>query len=172
MLLVVHSMAELRFSELMQVYTESNLDNGREKYPHDSENMQLCNAEQDFYHYLNSLFFRQANSCYAIWEAEGRYQSALRLEPYSDGFLLCGLETAPEAREKGYASALIRAVQEVLSQQGSGVIYSHVSKKNMASLNVHLKCGFEVLLDHAVYSDGSVLKNCSPLAYKYKKSGS
>ena len=170
MLKIVRSLGQLNFSALMNVYAEGNILNGKEFYPNESAQQQLCNAEQDFYHYLKSVFFRQSDSCYAIWEAQGRYVSALRLEPYSDGYLLCALETAPSDRRKGYAKALVTAVQKHLSQQGSGILYSHVSKKNAASLAAHRACGFQIILDHAVYSDGSVCQNSYTLAYSYEKS--
>ena len=167
MLKIVHSLSALNFSELMQVHSESNLENGAEQYFLETPEVQLHNAQIDFYNYLNSVFFRQSNSYYAIWEDQGRYVSALRVEPYSDGLLICALETEPQARRKGYASLLIQAVQSYLKGQGSGVIYSHVSKKNSASLSIHNKCGFEVVKDYAVYSDGSVLHSNVTLAYRY-----
>ena len=108
-------MNEVNFSDLMEVYREGNIDNGRELYPADSAYEQLRNAEQDFYQYLQSVFFRQDHSFYAVWESDGKYQSALRLEPYMDGFLLCALETAPAARNRGLAAALVFAVQDLLN---------------------------------------------------------
>ena len=167
MLKIIHSMSSLRFSELMQVYREGNLENGAELYSRQTPELQLRNAEMDFYHYLNSVFFCQKDSCYAIWEVDGCYTSALRLEPCLDGLLLCALETAPEARRRGYAFSLIQSVQAYLKARGCDVIYSHVSKKNAASLAVHKKCGFEVIKDCAVYSDGSVLHASVTLAYHY-----
>ena len=170
MLKIISTIPQLHFHKLMQVYREGNVDNGRELYPDFSPEEQLANAEQDFYHYLNFVFFKQDGAFYAIWEAEGSYKSALRIEAYADGFLLCALETAPGDRCRGYASALIRAVQNYLKGKGSGTIYSHVSKKNTASLAVHRNCGFQVIKDHAVYSDGSVLSGSFTLAYQYQKS--
>ena len=167
MLQIFHSMKELVFSQLMDVYEESNRLNGSELYPNCSSFEQLREAEQDFLNYLTSVFFRQENSFYAIWKENNKYVSALRVEPYADGILLCALETAPKERHKGFAYALLLSVIEKMAKQGSGTIYSHVSKANMASLNVHLKSGFAVLKDHAVYSDGSVVHNCYTLAYKY-----
>ena len=125
MLRIAHSMSQLRFSELMTVYHEGNLESGVDRYPYLTANEQLRYAEQDFYNYLSSVFFLQKASLYAIWETDGAYKSALRLEPYSDGMLLCALETAPEARGKGYATELISAIQCYLRRQGSGKIYSH-----------------------------------------------
>lgn len=170
MLSIVRTMSSLRFSELMDVYLEGNLENGNDCYPSLPPEERLRRAEEDFYHYLNSVFFCQSDSYYAIWEVDGCYKAALRLEPYSDGLLLCALETAPKERRRGYGTQLIRAVQKHLMEHGSGKLYSHVSKRNAASLSVHKKCDFKILKDHAVYSDGSVMNNSFTLVYVYEKS--
>ena len=169
MLILVNRLSALRFSELMHVYHEANVENGRICYPSLSQARQEDAAEQDFYQYLNEVFFRQKDSVYALWQVQGRYTAALRLEPYCDGHLLCALETAPELRQKGYATALVCNVIRHLSAQGCGVLYSHVSKSNTASLRTHLKCGFIVVADYARYTDGSVLQNCYTLRYEYEK---
>ena len=170
MLRIARKLSELSFSELMHVYIEGNLKNGKELYPDDTEGIQLRKAEEDFYQYLNSVFFQQKESCYMIWVVNGRYQAVLRLEPYQDGFLLSALETAPEARQKGYATNLIKETLTFLSSSGNGILYSHVSKKNIPSLSVHRKCGFQIIKDYAVYSDGSVLHTHLTFAYVYEKS--
>lgn len=170
MLKIIQSIQQLSFSQLMEVYEESNMLNGRERHPLASPHSQLHEAEQDFYHYLASVFFRQKNSYYAVLIENETYVSALRLEPYLDGVLLCALETAPNSRRHGYAYKLISSVIAYLAEQGSGMLYSHISKRNVASLNVHLKCGFQIIQDHAVYSDGSVLPGSYTLAYEFKKS--
>ena len=156
MLRLVHSMKELPFGPLMEVYAESNEENGLEFWPDLSPGEQLLRAEQEFYQYLQQVFFRTEGAVYCLWESEGRPVSALRLEPYRDGLLLEALETAPGHRRKGYAAALIMAVLERFGQQK---IYSHVSKRNTASLGAHEKCGFHRIADHAVYADGSYMTN-------------
>lgn len=172
MLIIAHKLSNLDFSKLMQVYQEGNIENGADRYPHLSAVRQEAAAEQDFYQYLNEVFFLQEHSFYAVWENEGAYVSALRIEPYRDGFLLCALETAPGLRCRGYASLLIENVICYLSKQGDGVLYSHISKKNMASLAVHRKFGFSVTDAHAVYSDGSVSNHSYTLKLCYKESES
>ena len=154
MLLIAHRLNALSFGKLMDVYREGNSENGRELWPRERPERQLALAEQDFYDYLSQTFFRVPGAFYALWQVNGRYVSALRMEPYQDGWLLCALETMPEHRGKGYAKALI---MEVLSQMKLQKIYSHVSKRNLASLRTHESCGFRKVLDHAVYADGSVL---------------
>ena len=156
MLHIAKAMNQLNFSALMEVYEEGNRENGEDLWPELSEGLRLLNAEQAFHQYLRECFFTTPDAVYCIWLEEDRYVSALRLEPYQDGLLLEALETAPAYRRKGCAAALIRAVLEVF---GTQKIYSHVSRRNTASLRTHESCGFYRVLDHAVYADGSVMRN-------------
>ena len=162
MLILATSLRQLRFGELMAVYTDANEEKASD-WPNLPRGFALTLAEQDFRQYLDEVFFRTPNALCAVWEEKGKYVSALRLEPYKDGFLLEGLETHPDHRKKGYAAALITAVQQHL---GSVKIYSHVDKKNPASLKTHEKCGFSKLSDHAVYISGSVDYRCCTLVYE------
>ena len=155
MLLLAKKCSELNFSQLMAVYEESNLENAQMLWQDLSESEQLLRAEREFYGYLREDFFRTPESYYAIWEEDGQYRSALRIEPYQDGVLLEALETRPDCRGKGYATMLMQAVLTRETRK----IYSHVSKKNTASLRTHERCGFRKILDHAVYIDGSVSSN-------------
>ena len=156
MLSIVSKISQLDFSALMEIYEEGNRENGAELWPELPEGLQMLNAEQAFHQYLRECFFVTPDAVYCIWQDKGKYVSALRLEPYQDGLLLEALETVPCCRHKGYASALIMAVLECFDGQK---IYSHVSKRNTASLRTHEKCGFCRVADHAVYADGSVMQN-------------
>lgn len=172
MLIIAHKLSNLLFSKLMQVYQEANIENGAIRYPHLSPIRQEAAAEQDFYQYLKEVFFRQQNSFYAVWEDKGMYTAALRIEPYHDGYLLCALETDPRFRRRGYATLLVKQVIAYLSDLDDGIIYSHVSKRNTASLKTHNNCGFSIVADYAVYTDGSVQSNSYTLKLVYKKSES
>lgn len=163
MLILARSIRDLSFSRLMEVYIEGNLENAEEFYPNLTEGQKLMQAEQDFYQYLNEVFFGTSDAVYAIWEEQGTYVSALRLEPYRDGLLLEALETAPPSRRHGYAEKLIRAVQEQFPNQR---IYSHVGKKNVPSLRVHEKCGFRRISEYAAYIDGSVNQRACTLCWE------
>ena len=157
MLNIVKKLEELDFPALMEVYIEGN-----EEKAADYGAGGLLRAEREFFEYLQEDFFKHAGAFYAVWRVEGRYISALRLEPYQDGWLLEALETAPEYRGRGYAKALVTAVLEYLD---GAPVYSHVSKRNEASLRTHSACGFEKYLDHAVYVDGSVSQRAYTLRY-------
>lgn len=163
MLQIAYKLNELSFRMLMEVYAEGNQENGQELWPHETPSYQLAMAEQDFYDYLKRTFFCVSGAYYAVLEENGRYVSALRMEPYRDGLLLSALETAPDVRRKGYGKTLIQAV---LEQMTPGKVYSHVSKRNVASLRLHEVCGFYKVLDYGVYADGSVLTSSVTLMYE------
>lgn len=160
MLLIAKRLCDLNFSLLMEVYFEGNLEKSV-----DYGEGGLLRAEQEFRDYLREDFFRQKDAFYAIWQESGKYISALRLEPFLDGWLMEALETVPDLRRRGYAKKLISAVLEYM---GVERIYSHVYKWNEASLRIHYACGFEVYLDHAVYVDGSVTNRSYTLRFMAK----
>ena len=162
MLILAASLRQLRFGELMEVYAGSNEETASQNHEYPS-GFALQQAEQDFRQYLSEVFFRTPGAVCAVWEEKGTYVSALRLEPYRDGLLLAGLETHPSHRKKGYAETLIRAVQQYL---GQGKIYSHVNKRNIASLKTHEKCGFIRISDQAVYINGNVDRRCCTFLFE------
>lgn len=165
MLILAHSLGELRFPELMELYADSNREAAAD-WPDLPPLFALELAERDHRQYLQGVFFRTPGAMMAVWETQGSYVSALRLEPYRDGLLLAGLETAPAHRKKGYAGILIRAVQTHLRQQGPVKLYSHVSKRNTASLRTHESCGFRQIADGAVFINGSVDYRSNTLLYE------
>ena len=163
MLIRFDSLNELDFSKLMAVYREGNRENGEIKYPYLSAELAAARAEDDFYDYLRTDFFAHPGASYWVWEENGIYISALRLEPFEDGLLLEALETEPNYRKMGYAKKLIFATLEALSDT---VIYSHVHKRNKPSLATHKACGFAVDKDYARYISGTVSQNAFTLKRK------
>jgi len=151
---LIRKFSDLDFNCLMEVYSESNRDNTRLVYPHLAPEEALIQVHEDFYSYLRDDFFRVRGSVYCLHRANGMVVSAARMEPYRDGWLLNGLETHPHHRCRGYAEALIRAIQSQWA--GKGPIYSHVLKRNSPSRRLHLRCGFVAKSEHAIYLDGTV----------------
>lgn len=162
MLKIARKMNDFSFGKLMEVYEEGNLENGQDLWPEEPQWRQIALAEQEFYQYLQQVFFKSEGARYLIWEEGNRYISALRLEPYRDGLLLEALETVPKHRNQGHAAELVNAAIEYAGAK----IYSHVSKKNLPSLRTHEKCGFRKILDYAVYADGSVDDRCFTLSHE------
>ena len=144
MLIVAKCVSDLRVFTLAEVYDLFTLQEG-----------------QDFYGFLSEDFFPDGICC--IWEENGRYVAALRLQRWNDGWLLEGLQTHRDHRRKGYAKALITAVLEELQLDK---IYVHIQRDNIPSIALHQACGFQKILDHAVYLDGSVHPNADTYVYK------
>lgn len=147
MLKLIHSMADLNIEQLLEVCKEDVIN------------------EAEFISFLREDFFRQKDAFYALWVVDGQYKSALRIEPYSDGLLLEALCTTPCARRKGYGSALVLQVLQYLGLSRYKVVYSHISKKNKPSLELHIKCGFQLFSDSAKYIDGTVTQNSCTMCY-------
>ena len=158
MLQIIDSLNELPFAALMEIYAEGNAKNGRERYPNLPASQQRLEAEQDFYAYLD-LFFRQSDSHYFLWVIDGIYVSALRIEPYSDGYLIAALETMPSRRNLGYGKALLAEAVLWIEKHNSFPVYSHISKGNAVSIAVHKAVGFTEYLPYCRYADGSVSHN-------------
>lgn len=146
---------DIEFSKLMSVYAQSNSDNCRYFYHALDYESALQETEQDFYEFLR-VFFSQDTAIYAIAEENGAYLSALRMERFKDGLIVQALETRPDQRGRGLASALLRDSAQYAGCLGFRALYSHVEKSNSASIRVHTKENFKVICDHAVYVDGSV----------------
>ena len=157
MLRVVTKMGQLPFEALKQIYLQSHTKAANEDYPNRPDG--LLQAEMDFYDYLRNTFFHVEGAYYCLWEEDGTPVCALRLEPYREGLLLTGLEAHPQHRGKGYATALMASALEKVNCP----VYSHIERRNAASIRVHEKCGFEKVTNFAVLLDGSV----SPKADTY-----
>ena len=155
MMRVIRSMSELPFGNLMEIYSQSNRLRGQQ-WGSESEERQIALAEQEFYAYLRQCFFALPDSCYYLWEEQGRAVSALRCESYGNDILLTGLETTPDCRGNGCATALLKAV---LQNIGSGNVYVHIQRDNLPSLAVHRRCGFQKVKAGARLLDGSYLKD-------------
>ena len=165
MLEIFCAFGQLNMAQLQRVYEQSILEDGKRHYRALPEQLQILRATEDFYDYVD-FFLKDEKSMYAVWVADGIYKAALRIEEYCDGYLLSGLETALTERSKGYATALIRSVQEYLSKSGHYKLYSHVNKKNELSLLIHKNSGFICILENAVYIDGSISHNAYTLCYE------
>lgn len=165
MIIYAKSMKDFSFGDLMKIYVEGNLEKARDEYFDMPESAGLRLAEQDFYDYLKECFFQTVGGVYAILVENGSYVCALRYEPYKDGSLISALETKPSERMNGYA---YRLLSDVLPQIG-GKVYSHVGKRNAASLAVHMKSGFRIISDQARYLDGSVNSRAYTLCFEKEK---
>ena len=148
----IHSFADLDFDRLMSIYLERNLENADDLYPDEPDrNAALRRVVDDFRSYLTTDFFRNKGETYRILEKDGKWVSALRLYALSDRrFYLEALETAPECRREGYATALLNKVIDELKMGGQFVLCDCVAKSNFVSLKTHLSCGFTLAQENGL----------------------
>lgn len=166
MLKLAKSMQELPFRQLMAVYQQSNIHTAQQRWSEYSPERGLLLVEEAFYEDLQCGFFSVPDACYCLWMVDGECVSALRLEPWKDGWLLTALETAPQRRNQGYACALLTAVQEHLKAYGAVQLYSHIHIRNTASIHVHERCGFRKLSDTARLLDGTITTQMRTYVYQ------
>ena len=157
------------YSSLPGIYRDSLRSSGAFQYPEEPQAQQEALAESDFLSYIRLGFFPRQGSLYALWEEDGTFVSAARMEPYRDGVLLSGLETSPDFRGLGYASRLLEGLLEALRERNVPRVYSHVRKDNAPSLAVHKRCGFTIYKTTAVYLDGSADAKCYTLLLEFEK---
>ena len=163
MIIAAKNLEELDFCALMEVYDEGNKENALKFWPEKSPEERTALALESYYEYLRDGFYGESQGTYYIYEETGVYMAALRLESFEDGMLLEALETRPDARQKGFATKLIKEVQALLP---SGTrVYSHVSKSNAASIAVHRACDFEIVCDWVICDDGE--KDYRQLTFLY-----
>lgn len=158
MLLITQDLEYICYSELMRVYEQSNIKHGASKYSRFSSAEQLLSAEQDLYDYLK--FVLVSGGWFAAWITSDGYKSALRLEPFKDGYLITALETAQDDRGRGYADALLH---NVVSKFSTVKVYAHIYSNNQISIHLHVKNGFVRIKNYAEFIDGSVTTD----AYTY-----
>lgn len=149
MLLRITNYSYLDAGKLMDIYAESNLENTDYFYPDETDkDAALKKVEAGFMDFLQNDFFKQDESAYWILEDEGVWLCAARTCRIKNGlYYLEALETRPDLRGKGYASQLLSSLLNVLKEEGSFILCDCVSKKNIASLRTHEKCGFQIVSD-------------------------
>lgn len=153
---------DLNIIQMKSVYEESICELANDFLLRNEQN--YLEAEQQFYSDLCE-FFGIYGARTAVWVENSLYLSVLRIEKYRDGFLISSLETLPSARGHGYASKLLKAVLETV---GEHKVYSHIHRKNIASLKLHKSLGFEKIADTALLVDGSVLPGMQTFCYVKK----
>ncbi len=133
--------------KLMDVYSESNYENTDYFFPDEADkNAAVRKVEAGFLDFLKNDFFNLTDAAYWILEIDGIWVSALRTCRVQKGlYYLEALETRLDHRRKGYGAILLSSVADSLKKDGPFRLCSCVSKRNIASLKTHEKCGFLIV---------------------------
>ena len=156
--------------KLMEVYSESNLENTDYFFPDEPDKKAAVQkVEEGFLDFLKNDFFNQADAAYWILEINGVYVSALRTCMIREGlYYLEALETRPDSRRNGYGTLLLSGVAASLKEKGPFRLCSCVSKKNTASLKTHEKSGFRIVSEKGYdYLNGEADDHDFGLEYSY-----
>lgn len=147
MLIEIRAYREVDKRRLMDVYSESNYQNTDYFFPDETDKeLAVKKVEEGFLDFLKNDFFNQTGARYWILEIDDVWVSALRMcKIQEELYYLEALETRPDCRWKGYGSILLSSVADSLKRNGSFRICSCVNKKNIASLQTHQKCGFQIV---------------------------
>lgn len=156
-------------NKLMAVYAESNFENTDYFYPEITDKTEAVKkVEYNFCNYIKTEFLNLTN-IYYVWEHDGIWVSALRLNYVKDNiYFLEALETAPDFRKQGYATQLLTAVINDLKTKGTFKICVCVGKNNIASLHTHKKCGFNIVSENGYdYLQKEIDNRCYGLEYSF-----
>ena len=149
MILKITRYCDLDERKLMDVYAESNYENTDYFFPEETDKaVAVRKVEEGFCGFLKDEFFAHDENAYWVLEENGIWVSALRLNLIEKGlYYLEALETKPDYRKQGYATKLLSGVIEKLRSDGPFRICDCISKKNIASIRTHEKCGFRIVSD-------------------------
>ena len=156
--------------KLMEIYSESNYENTDYFYPEESDKAAAVRkVESGFLDFLKNDFFKKTDATYWVLEIDGVWVSALRTCKIQEGlYYMEALETRPDYRRKGYGAELLSSAADSLKKNGSFRLCSCVSKKNIASLRTHEKCGFQIVSEEGYdYLNGEADDRDFSLEYCY-----
>lgn len=149
MLLTMTDLSEIDRCQLMDVYREANLENAAYFEPKTQDFTQAVRRCEDrFWSFLQQSFFTGLGRAYWVLEQNGVWVSALRtteIEPRL--FYLEALETHPDYRRQGFASALLRGLLQSLAANGPFELRDCVRRTNLPSIRAHLNAGFVIAAD-------------------------
>lgn len=168
MLLALQSPEELDIPKLLAIYRESALENCQGMFPAESFSTSLEQYEAGYAAFMREEFFVQPERFWMVETADGLWASALRLLPLEEPniWMIEALETHPDHRRQGYGAQLLTdTIQYMEENHGEIILLSGVGKRNVASLQTHLRSGF-VREKETWTEDGETTDRQCTMAYR------
>ena len=135
MLISINQINDSVIDNLFSIYSESMSDL--------RQNFDCDSAMREAYSIFVRDFIRDPKRLILVEEVSGEWASALRaIETKPGRWFLEALETTPEKRGRGFASALLLHTISFLQSVGMTEAACTISKNNAKSQAVHKKCGF------------------------------
>lgn len=145
MLLVIKTPEELDIPKVLAIYRESSLENCPRMFPAETFEASLEQYEAGYAAFMREEFFAKPGRFWMVETADGLWASSLRLLPLEkpNTWMIGALETHPDHRRQGHAARLLTdTIQYLEKNYGAITLSSGVGKRNAASLQTHLSCGF------------------------------
>lgn len=115
----------------------------RESMDQLARNFESPQAMEQAYEEFLKDFVAHDRQMVLVEEAEGAWVSGLRCVECAPGvWYLEALETAPQARGKGWARQLMEHTQQLLTGEGAKELFSLIDPENTPSIATHVGCGF------------------------------
>lgn len=167
-LLAIKSPEELDIPKILAIYRESSMKNCQRMHPAETAADSLEQYEAGYVAYMREEFFAQPGRLWMVETVDGLWASTLRLIPLEEPntWMIGSLETHPDHRRKGYAAQLLTDTIQYLEETcGEVALLSGVGKRNIASLQTHLRCGF--IREKETWTEGDVTsdRTCT-MAYR------
>ena len=170
MLIKISNYNDVNKRKLMDVYKESNFENTDYFFPDEKDKAKaVTKVEEGFLDFLKNDFFKKEEATYYVLEENDIWISALRICKVDDLYYLEALETHPDYRNMGYGYKLLNAAIEELKKNGPFRLCDCISKKNIASIKTHVKCGFKIVSEEGHdYLNDDTSENDYSLEYCFK----
>lgn len=87
-----------------------------------------------------------------IWDNNGPVSMSCKLRPTKNGIVVGEVYTPPEHRKKGYGTACVAALSQLLLDEGYKFCSLYTDLANPTSNSIYMKIGYEPIEDSIVYS--------------------
>lgn len=107
--------------------------------------------EETIKKFTDSIFSNEDRKVY-LWEDAEPVSMALHTGPTPNGLRIGAVYTPPENRKKGYASACVAAVSQVVLDSGRNFCFLYTDLANPTSNHIYMEIGYEPVCDSAMWS--------------------
>ena len=107
--------------------------------------------EETIKKFMESIFNSKDRRVY-LWEEGEPVSMALHTGPTPNGLRIGAVYTPPENRKKGYASACVAAVSQVVLDSGRSFCFLYTDLANPTSNHIYMEIGYEPVCDSDMWS--------------------
>lgn len=160
---------EKTIAALLCVYAQTTEEIYKKKYEgrYGSDKYARAALAQDYSDFIAEFITQNDRYIFAVKENE-TYAAVLRIIQMSEfGWYIEAMETAPQYRRKGFARYLLKQTLRCMRNLGAKTIISVIGNDNLASLALHISCGFTDTGKTPKDIEGAPFERFSIFEYQY-----